>query len=219
MEDGTVVVVAGGDPPRHDAALGVPLAAPVIAADGGLENATALGLDVTTAIGDFDSVAPDALARAASAGAQVVRHPEAKDATDLELALDAALDLRPERVLVLSGGGGRLDHLLATLLLLASPRYESVQLDAEVGTASVHVIRGERALHGKPGQLVSLLPLHGSAEGVSTQGLEYPLSGERLDPGSSRGVSNVFVAETAVVHVERGVLVAVLPGPEEEDAA
>jgi thiamine pyrophosphokinase len=216
MQDETVVVVAGGDPPRPDAALGVPLAATVIAADGGLDNAAALGLDVTTAIGDFDSVGADTLARAAATGTQVVRHPEAKDATDLELALDAALALRPDRVLVLAGDGGRLDHFLATLLLLASPCYAGVQVDAEVGAATVHVIRDERTLRGRPGTLVSLLPVHGPAEGVTTEGLAYPLSAERLDPGSSRGVSNVLTAETARVRVERGVLIAVLPGPEEE---
>jgi thiamine pyrophosphokinase len=215
MEDETVVVVAGGDPPRRDAALAVPAGAPVIAADGGLEHAVALGLHVATVVGDFDSVHADALSRATAAGTLAVRHPEAKDATDLELALDAALELRPARVLVVSGDGGRLDHLLATLLLLASPRYADVQVDAEVGAASVHVVRRERILRGRPGALVSLLPLHGAAEGVRTEGLEYPLAGERLEPGSSRGVSNVFVGESARVTVEQGVLAAVLPGPEE----
>ena len=123
MADGAVVVVAGGAPPPQEAVLEVPPGTTVIAADGGLENANALGLTATTVIGDFDSVSQDALDAAAAAGVQLVRHPEAKDATDLELALDAALELDPERIHVLAGDGGRLDHLLAALLLLASPRY------------------------------------------------------------------------------------------------
>jgi thiamine pyrophosphokinase len=118
---------------------------------------------------------------------------------------------------VLAGDGGRLDHLLATLLLLGSSRYAGVQLDAEIGAAHVHVIRGERTLAGEPGELVSLLALHGPAEGVRTEGLAYPLAGERLEPGSSRGVSNVFVADMARVTLERGVLLAIrLPASSED---
>ena len=218
MSDEVVVVVAGGEAPRRETALAVPLGARVIAADGGLEHALALGLGVTTAIGDFDSVGAAALESAASAGIELVRHPETKDATDLELALDAAVALDPPRVLVLAGEGGRLDHLLATLLLLGSERYAGVQLDAEIGEASAHVIRGERELAGLPGRLVSLLALNGPAEGVWTAGLGYPLAGETLEPGSSRGVSNVFSGDAARIRVDRGVLIVVVPGAEDEAA-
>jgi thiamine pyrophosphokinase len=215
MAEEAVVVVAGGAPAPREAAREVPPGTTVIAADGGLENARALGLTATTAIGDFDSVSPEALKEAAEAGVQLVRHPEEKDATDLELALDAALALGPERIHVLAGDGGRLDHLLAALLLLASPRYGAVAIDASFGPANVHVVRGERTLAGEPGALLSLVALNGPAEGVTTEGLAYPLVGETLEPGSSRGVSNVFTAETARVRVDRGVLLAIRPGPEE----
>jgi thiamine pyrophosphokinase len=117
---------------------------------------------------------------------------------------------------VLAGDGGRLDHLLATLLLLGSPRYARLQVDAEIGAAHVHVVRGERALSAETGGLMSLLALGGPAEGVHTEGLAYPLVGETLEPGSTRGVSNVFVSDTASVRVDRGVLVAVIPASEKE---
>jgi thiamine pyrophosphokinase len=213
MSDEIVVVVAGGNPPRPDAVLAVPLGARVIAADRGLEHARALGLEVTVAIGDFDSASPEAVAAAAAAGTGIERHPTDKDATDLELALDAALALGPARILVLAGDGGRLDHLLSMLLLLGSPRYGSVQIDARIGRAHVHVVRGERALEGTPGELISLLALHGPAD-VRTQGLAYALAGETLEPGSSLGVSNTFATAIARIVVERGVLLAVRPGPE-----
>lgn len=215
MAEEAVVVVAGGAPPPRDVARAVPPGTTVIAADGGLENAQALGLTATTVIGDFDSVSPDALEAAAAAGVELVRHPEAKDATDLELALDAALELAPDRIHVLAGDGGRLDHLLAALLLLASPRYGAVPIDASFGAAHVHVVRGKRTLAGSPGDLLSLVALNGPAEGVTTEGLEYLLVGETLEPGSSRGVSNVFTADTATVRVDSGVLLAIRPGPEE----
>jgi thiamine pyrophosphokinase len=213
-----VVIVAGGEAPPADAARAVPAGALVIAADGGLEHARALGLDVGLAVGDFDSASPAAVAAAEEAGVRVARHPADKDATDLELALDAAVAAEPARVLVLAGIGERLDHLVSALHVLGSPSYAAVEIDARVGAAHVHVIRDERTLEGERGELVSLIALHGPAEGVSTDGLEYPLSDDRLEPGSSRGVSNRFVAEAARVRVERGVLLAVRPGPETEDA-
>jgi len=214
VSEQVVVVFAGGEPPPPDAVLGVPLGARVIAADRGLEHALALGLQVAVAVGDFDSASPEAVAEAEKTGVRIERHPAEKDATDLELALDAARELGPERIVVLAGDGGRLDHLLSALLLLASQHYAGVQLDAHVGAALVHVVRGERKLKGEPGELVSLLALHGPAEGVRTEGLAYPLIGETLEPGSSRGVSNVFAAARVQIAVERGVLLAVRPGPD-----
>jgi thiamine pyrophosphokinase len=187
----------------------------VIAADGGLGHAWALGLDVGVVIGDLDSAPPDDVATAESKGIPIERHPREKDATDLELALDAALARGPTRILVVAGEGGRTDHFLSTLLLLGAEKYAGVELDAWVGHARVHVVRGERALDGVPGELLTLVALHGPAEGIRTDGLVYPLAGEALEPGSSRGVSNVFAAERADISVERGVVLAVRPEGEE----
>ena len=206
-----VVVVAGGNPPDPDGLLQVPLGVPVIAADKGLEHAISLGLEVTVAVGDFDSASPDAVARAEAGGTTVERHPAEKDATDLELALDRALSMSPESIVVLSGDGGRLDHLFSTLLLLGSSRYESVEIDAFIGGARVYVVRGQRAIEGEPGELVSLFALHGPAEDVRTEGLAYSLDGETLEAGSTRGVSNVLVGERARISVGSGVLLAVCP--------
>jgi thiamine pyrophosphokinase len=210
-----VVVVAGGEAPRAEAALAVPREAVVIAADGGLDHARALGLDVSVAVGDFDSASEEALAAAEASGVRVVRHPAEKDATDLELALDLAVSADASRILVLAGDRGRLDHLVAGLLLLGSGKYAGVEVDALVGTARVHVVRGRRTLPGEPGELVSLLAVQGEASGVTTAGLAYELRGETLVPGSSRGVSNVLTASEATVSVERGALLAVFPGAEE----
>ena len=202
-----VVVVASGDGPD----VTLPPAASVVAADGGLLRARALGLDVDVVVGDLDSATPEAIAAAEAAGARVVRYPQAKDATDLELALDEAVALGGRRVLVVASAGGRLDHLLGSVLLLAAERYAALELDALVGDALVHVVRGERTMHGVPGELLTLIPLGGAATGVTTDGLEYPLRGETLAPGTTRGVSNVFLRTEARVTLERGVLLAIRP--------
>jgi thiamine pyrophosphokinase len=212
VSEEVVVVVSGGNPPDPRTVAALPAGAPVVAADRGLGYALALGLDVTLAVGDFDSVSADALAEAEAAGVHIDRHPAGKDATDLELALDAAIELGASRVVVVAGTGGRLDHEIAGLLLLGSDRYGSAVVDAFVGEARVHVVRGERVVEGALGELLTLLAVNGPASGVTTEGLAYPLRGETLDPGSSRGVSNVFEDSRAVVTVEKGVLLAIVPG-------
>src|SRR5262249_52023534 len=88
--DRTAIVFVGGDPPAPGVRDVLPADAYVIAADSGLDHANRLGIAVHQVIGDFDSVSADALHTAESAGVRIDRHPAAKDATDLELALDAA---------------------------------------------------------------------------------------------------------------------------------
>ena len=208
MVDPDVVVVASGQGPK----LAIPHARSVVAADGGLQRAHELGLAVDVVVGDLDSVTPDALAAAEAAGVRVVRHPPAKDETDLELALDESVALGARRVLLVASSVGRLDHLLGSLLLLGSARYAALELDALVGDALVHVVRRERTLSGAPGELVSLLAVGSPALGVVTDGLEYPLRGETLEPGSSRGISNVFTGAEARIGLADGVLLAIRPG-------
>jgi len=205
----TVVVVSGSAPIRSDGVGLVPAGAPVVAADAGVDHARAAGLTVSLAVGDFDSISAEG---AASLGVvEVERHPAEKDATDLELALDAALAFDPRRVLVLSGAGPRLDHLLVELGLIAAPRLAAVEVDAVFDSTHVHVVRSERRLTGEVGELVSLVPMHGPAVGSTTEGRVCPLRGETLEAGSSRGTSNVFAEPEARVLLEQGVLLAIRP--------
>jgi thiamine pyrophosphokinase len=206
-----VVVFAGGPKPGREALAWIPSGALVVGADRGAGHALALGLSVEVAVGDFDSISTAELGELERAGVRLERHPAAKDASDLELALDISMSFAPQRILVVGGAGGRLDHLLGLLLLLGADAYAAVEVDARLGRAAVHVVRGERLLRGRDGELVSLLALHGPATGVVTDGLAYPLRGEVLEPGSSRGLSNVFSGDRARVSLESGVLFAVRP--------
>jgi thiamine pyrophosphokinase len=208
----TVVVLTGGDPVDPTIADEVPDDAFVIAADSGLHTARAFGRRVDLVIGDLDSASPEAVAEAVADGSQVERHPAAKDRTDLELALDRAVERAPARVLVVGGYGGRVDHFVANTLVLASDRYRSIAIEALVGDDRVHVVRDHLDLRGEPGDLITLLPVHGAVHGVTTTGLRYQLEDESLWPGSTRGVSNCFAARHASVEVGEGVLLAVVPG-------
>jgi len=205
------LVFAGGDPPAEHVRRHLVAAELVIAADSGLAHARAVGLPVDLVVGDLDSVVAADLDAAVAAGAAVESHPAAKDATDLELALLAARDRGAGDIVVVGGHGGRLDHFLANLLLLATPALAGVRVSALIGDAEVTVVRDHAELSGAPGAHCSLLPVGGPAEGVRTERLRFPLVRETLFPGSTRGVSNEFVVATATVTVDRGVLLAVVP--------
>lgn len=212
------VVVAGGG--VADLVLLAELGAPddvlVVAADSGAAQALAAGLDVDVLVGDLDSIDPVVLAQLEDAGVRVERHPVAKDATDLELAIDAALRMGADTVHVVGGHGGRVDQSFANAFIVASPAFAHVSMHAVFDSARLSVVHGPGAVTfvGAAGDVVTLLPVHGSAVGVRTVGLEYLLRGETLDAGTTRGVSNVLLEPEATVSLERGTLLVVRPGPE-----
>lgn len=220
-----VVVVLGGDdgPDQRLVPLGRPRL--VVAADSGLHRAQALGLEVAHLIGDLDSVDPDRLAAAEAAGTIVHRHLSDKDETDAELAFRFVaealragdIDVEPgslPHMVVVAGSTGRLDLLLADLMLLGGPLTEPFDVRAHVGAATVRVARPQRPVEvtGSVGEQVSLLPLHGAASGVATEGLRWPLTEATLVAATSRGVSNELVGERATVTVDDGVLLVVQQG-------
>ncbi len=205
------VVFAGGEPVDRSDRAAVAPGALVVAADSGLEAVYDLGLRPDVVVGDMDSVAPATLARSRRDGAEVERFPTAKDATDLELAIDAAVARGATAVTVLGGHGGRLDHLLGNALLLAADRYAALDLRWRVGPTTVVVARPERpaTIQGAPGELVSLLAVGGPARGVRTTGLRWRLDGATLTSGSTRGISNEMTGEEATVALGGGVLLVV----------
>jgi thiamine pyrophosphokinase len=208
----TVLVVAGGSPVVARVIDDLPHDTTVVAVDAGIDRALALGRRIDVAVGDFDSVSDDGLEAATRQGARIDRHPAAKDAIDLELALDAALELGARRVVVVGASGGREDFQLANALLMASAKYADLDVESRSDDARIHVVRRRLEFDGTPSQLVSLLPVHGPALGVRTEGLVYPLHGEDLPAGTSRGASNQLVGTRGVVTIEEGVLLCVLAG-------
>ena len=194
-----------------NASLGPVAASPatvVVCADGGLAVALAAGRAVDLVVGDLDSASADDLARAEAAGARIQPHPTTKDESDLELALAAAIDGGASSVTAHLADGGRLDHQLANLLVLASPRWAAARVDAWVGDGRVWVVRDTFELPLAPGDPVAIQPVGGPAT-VSTGGLAFPLDDEVLDPTHARGIANEVVGVPAVVRVRDGVVLVI----------
>ncbi|MCW5875480.1 MAG: thiamine diphosphokinase [Anaerolineales bacterium] len=182
----------------------------LVAADGGGRHCLRLGLAPQLLVGDMDSLSLAEQAELQARGAKLLRYPADKDQTDLELALAAAREAGVNEIIVLAGLGGRWDHSLANLLLAAQAQFADLPIVFLHGGQRLFTIRAAAELDAKPGERVSLLPLAGDAEGVRTQGLTYPLAGETLPLGSSRGVSNVVAEPNPRVELARGILLCII---------
>jgi thiamine pyrophosphokinase len=174
----------------------------VIAVDGGAAHAQAMGVLPHEVIGDMDSLPAALRATLQAAGTRFHTYPADKDETDLGAA----------EVLILGALGGRLDQTLANLFLLAHPALAGVDVRLVEGAQTAFLIRQQALIEGQPGDTVSLIPLGGDARGVTAEGLRWPLHGETLRLGATRGVSNVLLQEQARVTVEEGVLLCVVAG-------
>ena len=220
------LIVADGDIParsviehldRDDGSGGSEAATPswlVVAADGGALKAEMLGLRPDAVVGDADSLSPEDVERLRSEGIEVIVHPQAKDRSDTELAVREALQRGATRVVVVGATGGiRLDHTMANLLLLALPDLAHVDISLVDGASTLRVIgakgEGHLALDGSAGDYVSLLPLSDHVDGVTTQGLRYPLSDDTLWLGQTRGLSNELEGTHASVTTRSGRLAVV----------
>jgi thiamine pyrophosphokinase len=207
------IVVAGGSTDPADANL-LTDAGLVIAADGGATWLVDIGRRPDLLVGDLDSVDMALVAELERDGVPVERHPLDKDASDLELALIAARTRGATSITVLGGlGGARLDHALANVLLLADPGWDVAVAPVEMrrGTTLVVGLRGpaERRLEGRPGDLVSLLPVGGDVAGLTTVDLRYPLRDEPLALGRARGLSNVVAGAHPSLSLRSGTLLIV----------
>lgn len=215
-----IVVVAGGEPVVPSLVPALRPTTHVVAADAGVDRARMLGWRVDVAVGDFDSVGPSGLAALGAEITDVRTHPRDKDATDLELALEAAAELaatRPvgrSRVLVLGLEGGRPDHALANLLVAASDRFASLDIELVLAQGRAWVVQDELVGRRSAGDTLSLVPVHGPAT-VSASGVRWPLRRSTLDAGTTRGVSNETAGGPLTVTVHHGTVLCITPRPEE----
>ncbi len=190
----------------------------VIAADGGARHAETLGVTIDRWVGDGDSIGDEDLAALAARGIPIERSRPDKDESDTELAIRAALARDRSGVVIVGAlGGPRFDHSLANIGLLAMPELAGRTATILDGSSRIRLIQAPGPdglpvhcqLDGRPGDHVSLLPMGGPAEGVTTNGLVYPLATEPLLPGAARGLSNVRADARASVSVEQGQLLVI----------
>jgi len=182
----------------------------IIAADGGARHCLALGLQPAVVIGDLDSLTQADMQALKFQGAEIIQFPVRKDVTDLELALSHAQSLKLDEILVLGALGARWDQTLANVVLPAA--FPELNIRLVDGNQEFFYLRAGETLtvSGCPGDTLSLIPLGADAQGITTDKLEYPLTGEKLPLGSTRGISNVLLEDEAQISLCAGFLLCVV---------
>ena len=212
------VVVIGGGALSARALEAVRTDAVVIAADSGLDHAVAAELRPSVLVGDLDSISASGRMWAYARGVEIHEHPMDKDATDTEIAIARALEVPGVRQLLVIGGVDeagerRLDHQLATILALGHHSLAELgSVRAVLGATAMSMLHPGRhtVLDVEPGQLFSLLALHGPCTGVTVTGARWPLDDASFSGTEARGVSNEGSDRTEVT-VASGVLTVVIP--------
>ena len=182
----------------------------LIAADGGALHCLALGKVPDVVVGDLDSLDAALVEELASRGSKIERHPVAKNQTDLELAIERAIQEGANEILLVAATGGRLDQSLANLLILAQRQW-SVPLRVLSNRQFAQVLRDQERMEllDRIGATLSILPLSPQVTGITYQGMAYPLQNATLALGSTRGISNEIIASPASVEIQSGILLVV----------
>lgn len=205
-----IIIFANGElPDLHKARLLLQADDYIICADGGTHHALALAVQSDLIIGDMDSLEKGQLETLQKAGVSIELYPRDKNETDLELALDHAIDLDPTQIIILAALGGRLDQMLANITLLTDPRLSKFDIRLDDGVEEIFICRDQAQVHGKSGDLVSLIPWQGAVSNIQTKNLKWPLHRETLYPDKTRGISNEMTDDIASISIGSGLLLII----------
>lgn len=171
-----------------------------IAADSGYKNAVELGEKVDVLLGDFDSY-KDKLPEEI----EVLKVPAEKDFTDTQMAVSEALKRGADELVIIGGLGGRLDHTLSNLSILAELwklRVHTVMTD---GYNRVRYINASSTLIPRSHfKYVSIIALSEKLKGVSIEGCKYPLENTTLLRSNQYAVSNEITGNCALISLRKG---------------
>lgn len=180
----------------------------LVAVDGGFKYLAKIQKIPHILIGDLDSVSPKEIQRLEKLKVEIRKYPTEKDETDLELALGMLAEFKVSKVIVAGATGDRLDHSLGNIHLLT--KFQSTfDLSLDDGHQEMFLIGDRSVIHGKPNDIVSLIPIDEKVIGITTTHLAYPLKKETLYLASTRGISNVMLGKIASVQKQRGNLLCI----------
>jgi thiamine pyrophosphokinase len=181
----------------------------IICCDGGARHLQNTGFEPDVIIGDMDSIDSAELAGYSREKIQIIKYPAKKDFTDTELALDYAIGLKPEKIFIWCALGGRIDHTLANIFLLARAQEKGIETILADEYCETFVLNKSIVFTREKGKTVSLIALTPRVTGITLSGFAYPLTKGSLQMGQSRGISNVIQNARAVIKIEKGKLLVI----------
>lgn len=184
----------------------------ILAIDGALCTVDRLGIRPEVVLGDFDTVDEMLLARY-RADEKIIfeTHNPVKDATDTELAIEYAISHGAEKITILGALGGRMDHALANIQVLLLGLQANVPCEILDEQNRIMLLNRAHVFEKNQcfGKYLSFIPLTERVDNVTLTGFRYPLCNHTLTIGSSLGISNELVEESAEISFTGGILICI----------
>lgn len=200
-----VLIVGNGQPPSTDLIdKEAKQADLVIGADAGGNTLINAGVQPDIVMGDLDS-----FQKPENPNFRIIQNDD-QETNDLEKALDFALTKEVIDCTVLGAFGNRMDHSLKNLSVLQAYNNRFRTLILRDDEQDVFMMRPFFSASYPVGTTVSLFPISGKVEGITTQGLAYPLNKETLENGHRDGSSNYTTEERISITYESGALVGLV---------
>lgn len=206
MDSNFALILTGGGSPNENLTLRyIRKAKKVVAADSGFDLSVKLSCMPDLVVGDMDSVAHTSeLSNFPAARKRI--WPRDKDETDTELALRLLWEDGFREIVVLGGGGGRLDHIIGILTLFERDIRPAVWVtDREMAV----LVEDSYSLHTGIGETVSVFPVGCESVGLSSKGLKWSLNGLNWTR-KDMGISNETVSEEIFFKVKKGKILVIL---------
>ena len=209
------VIVANGTLSETDRLLSrIQQADMVIAADGGAVHLYRMGIVPRIIIGDLDSIPEQVLSFFKKKQVEILKHPVRKDQTDMELCMAYAVDHGCTHLIVMGATSTRLDHTLANIFLLRTLADQGIPTTILDACNEIHIVVSCLTLTGRPGDLLSVVPVSDQVTGLTLEGLAYPLTDQSLCMGTPMGISNVFKQDKAKISLKSGAVLVIRPKEE-----
>lgn len=174
----------------------------VVCADGGYRNARLMEAHVNVLVGDFDS-----LDRIPDDVDEIVRVPAKKDVTDLQLAVNTAIDRGADDLVIVASTDGRLDHTLSLLAILEYLWDKKIPAHIVNGQNRVRYLRDSGVILVRSAyRYFSVVALDKKVKNVTIEGGEYPLIKKDIERGFQYAVSNEITKNCALIEVKRGAV-------------
>ncbi len=206
MDNPRVLIVANGSKPSESLLHQYASQSDVlIAADGGATVCLQAGLRPDVIIGDMDSFK----AQPEHGELNLIVDTD-QETNDLEKALKHANSLGSRQVTILGATGVRLDQTLKNISVMLQFFAHFEELIFRDELCWMRILPRDFKFDVSPGTVISLFPVSGLVEGITTSGLKYPLKYESLENGVRDGSSNEAVSnQVSIKHGSGSLLLMV----------
>jgi thiamine pyrophosphokinase len=181
----------------------------IVCADGGYALAQRENILPHLLVGDFDSLGevPNDL----PPGCHLVRVPREKNETDAFLCLQQGMEAGCRSFVMAGGIGGRLDHTVAHLQILAYALEHGLEMwMMDLNNRVTMMEPGEKRIPRAEGFKLSVLSYSDRCLGVTIENVKYPLKDAELTNAFPLGISNEFEGEEALIRLKEGRLLLLL---------